>query len=191
MHAGYSFHLFKLLNLFTANRNAFFCLLLFFDPLKTIDHPVRHIHAGNVLFHISRHTKCFHGSDSGKYVNLFGKTHIVSLLYPLSEAFHVIDALGLNEIGTCLYFLGKPIDPELIWFPERVCSRADKHAGRLGKFFPVEKLPFVSHLLDHIDKLYGVDIKNLLAFGVVTKHLVIAGKTEYVSDPQCIGTKNI
>ena len=148
MNPGKPFHLLELLDLFNGKTDPLFSLFSLAGPVQTFDKRFGHIYPGDLFSHILRHACRFHGSYTGKNVCFLSQSHIHSPFHKVPEPFHVIDTLGLDKISSRIYFVGKPVNPELIRICKRVAGRADEKFGRNINIFAVHKRALIPHHLD-------------------------------------------
>jgi hypothetical protein len=124
-------------------------------------------------------------------IGLFRQPHIDGLFHEIPEPGHVVDALGLNEIGPGVDLVGQPVNPEFIWVGKWIGGRADEHLGRFVDILVVDEFALVAHLLHHGDELHGVDVVYVFGLGVVAELLVVAGEAEHVSYAQGVYPQDI
>jgi len=66
-------------------------------------------------------------------------------------------------------------------------GRTDKDFGRMFNVRTTLELGLIPHGFDHVEQLYGIDIKNAHGIRMVTKHAVVSGKTQHVPYAVVIG----
>ena len=87
--------------------------------------------------------------------------------HPLLKLVYVVDALGLDELGTAGDFLGKAGYPHLKGIGKGVGRSPHKHFGRPFNIVAPQKLSVIPHVPHGLDQLHGIQIMNILALGTV------------------------
>ena len=119
-------------------------------------------------------------------------------LHPLLEPIHVVDALGLDEIGACVRLLRESDDAELEGIAEGIRRRTDEDL-RLSErpllavldLITAEKGLLIAHHLQRRDELYGVHVVDVLARRMIAKVLMIAAQAQDIPDAQGVGPEDV
>ena len=191
VNAGHALHFFELLNLFHGKFDAFSSNFTFTSPLETLDQGSRHIHARHLLCHVPCHTYAFHGGDTSQNIAFLVKPHVNGPLHEFPESIHVINTLGLDEVGPGSDFFGQAVYTEFKGLGKWVGCRANKEFRRHIDILAIQESAFIPHGFDRVDQLHGVNVKDIFGLRMITESLMVAGKAEHIPDPMGIDPKNI
>ena len=139
-------------------------------PFEPFDQFIRHIHARHVFLQVASHTHRTHRGDTGQNIDLLMQAAGPDPFHPELKFSQVVDTLGLDEFGPGGDLLGKAWYPDVKGIAKRVGGGAHKHVGRSLDLVATEKFLFIAHVTHRLDKLHGIEIKDILGLRVITKN---------------------
>jgi len=92
------------------------------------------------------------------------------------EFLHIENALGLNELHAGRDLLGQPGTLISKGSAKGLAAAPTNIRGWPHDGVSAKELALIAHMPHGLDQLHGVQVKHVLALGIVAKDLVIAGK---------------
>ena len=123
--------LLEFFDLFAGDVDAFLSDFAFLDALEAVDDFLRDVHPRHLGCHIPGHTDALHRRDSAQDIDFFGQALFIGHADELAEFRHVVDTLGLDEVGAGFDLLGQAVDAPDKGLGKGIAGRADKHFRRL------------------------------------------------------------